>query len=100
MPIATERIGPAPLVGAAEQYRVPMRDGVAQAADVCLPTSSDRRRTVLFRPPYDQHGRYRFMEQIADGDFPHCLWHSGTQALYADGHLTGHARSAVLGSEE
>ncbi|MFF5359673.1 CocE/NonD family hydrolase [Streptomyces scabiei] len=65
MPIATEHIGPAPLSAAAEQYMVPMRDGVELATDVYLPAFPGRHPAVLFRLPYDKNSRYCYMEQIA-----------------------------------
>jgi predicted acyl esterase len=58
MPIATERIGPAPLSGAAEQYMVPMRDGVELATDVYLPAAGGPHPAVLIRLPYDKNSRY------------------------------------------
>jgi len=65
MPIASERIGPAPLSATATQHMVPMRDGVELATDVYLPASPSRHPAVLFRLPYDKNSRYVYMEQIA-----------------------------------
>jgi uncharacterized protein len=65
MPIASERIGPAPLSATATQHMVPMRDGVELATDVYLPASPGRHPAVLFRLPYDKNSRYVYMEQIA-----------------------------------
>jgi len=60
-----EILKPAPLDPAAEQFMIPMRDGVRLATDVYLPPGHGRAPTVLIRLPYDKCGRYTFMPQCA-----------------------------------
>lgn len=58
MPIAYERIGPAPVSATATQHMVPTRDTVELATDVNLPASPGRHPAVLFRLPHDKNSRY------------------------------------------
>lgn len=60
------RTGAAPLSPRAEQYLVPMRDGVRLATDVYLPASGEPTEAVLVRLPYDKNSRYVFFENIAE----------------------------------
>ena len=60
-----ETTGPGPVDPCAEQYMVPMRDGVSLAIDVYLPDDAGPGPAVLVRLPYDKNGRYCWMPQIA-----------------------------------
>jgi putative CocE/NonD family hydrolase len=57
--------GPAPLDPRAQQYMVPMRDGVLLATDVYLPDGPGPFPAVLVRLPYDKNGRYCWMPFLA-----------------------------------
>jgi putative CocE/NonD family hydrolase len=61
MAVTLESIGPAEVDPRAQQYMVPMRDGVSLAIDVYLPDGPGPWPAVLVRLPYDKNGRYCWM---------------------------------------
>jgi predicted acyl esterase len=65
MAVTLESIGPAELDPRAQQYMVPMRDGVSLAIDVYLPDGPGPWPAVLVRLPYDKNGRYCWMPFIS-----------------------------------
>jgi putative CocE/NonD family hydrolase len=61
-----EVVTPAPVSDRAEQFMVPMRDGVRLATDVYLPDAPTAHGAVLIRGPYDKSSRYQGFEQMAE----------------------------------
>lgn len=50
----------------ADEYRVPMRDGVELATDVYLPDDVSTHSAILVRTPYDKSSRYTALVQEAE----------------------------------
>lgn len=61
-----QHVTASPIGAHAEQFMIPMRDGVLLATDVYLPETPQRHGAVLVRGPYDKNSRYQGLGQMAE----------------------------------